>query len=142
MLKRASCSLPSPRQRDRSWIEYLEEKIARTMRSMRDSATVPDSSALLGMKPQQATEKTMASKSGANSSSKGQLMKIAREGSNASLPWPKCSRTPIARARSFQSATCFEGLGVAADLRQARAAFGLDIGWDRSGPAGPAAAIF
>jgi len=45
-------------------MEYFEENIARVIRSIRDSATFPLSSALLGMNPQQTVANTMASKSG------------------------------------------------------------------------------
>jgi hypothetical protein len=92
MLNLARFSSPSPRQRERSWMEYFEENTARAIRSNRDSATVPDSRALLGKKPQQVAEKTMASNNGANSSSKGQFMKTDVAGLTARFPTPKCSR--------------------------------------------------
>src|SRR5574341_1481745 len=81
MLNRASRSSPSPLQRDRSWIEYFDEKSAWVIRSRRESATVPDSSALRGSKPQQAMAKMIASNIGSKSSSKGQLMKTDFNGS-------------------------------------------------------------
>ena len=62
MLKRAKLASPSPLQRDRSCIEYFDSKMARVIRAIRDSATVPLSEADLGMKPQQAAAKTAASK--------------------------------------------------------------------------------
>jgi hypothetical protein len=69
----------------------LEEKTAWAIRSILVSATVPDSNALRGTKPQQVEAKTMASKSGSNSSSNGQFMKTDFEGIVASFPVPKCS---------------------------------------------------
>ena len=65
------------------------------MRSILDSATLPVSNALRGMKPQHTVAKTMASKMGSNSLSNGQLMKIDFAGSMASFPWPKCTRAPL-----------------------------------------------
>jgi len=75
MLKRANPWFPSPLQRDKSWMEYLEEKTAFAMRIILGSATFPDSSALRARKPQQVVANTMASYKGAYSASKGQLMK-------------------------------------------------------------------
>jgi len=89
MLKRASRSSPSPVHRERSWIEYFEEKRADMMRSIRGWATVPDSSALRGMKPQQTVAKTIASNSGAKSASKGQLMKTDRSSGTADRVSPR-----------------------------------------------------
>jgi len=75
-------------------MEYFEENIARVIRSIRDSATFPLSSALLGMNPQQTVANTMASKSGEYSRSNGQLRKTEVEGLRASEPAPKCWRCP------------------------------------------------
>src|SRR5215203_2344197 len=75
MFNLAQPSFPSPLLRDRSWIEYFDANNARVMRSIRGSATVPDSRALLGTKPQQTVAKSMASKSGAKALSNGQLIK-------------------------------------------------------------------
>lgn len=55
---------------------------------MRGSETVPVSSALRGMNPQQTVAKTIASKRGEYVESKGQLMKTDFEGSSASTPFP------------------------------------------------------
>src|SRR5437867_6245628 len=98
MLNRASLSSPSPLHRDRSWMEYFEEKMARVMRSIRGSATLPDSSALRGRKPQQTVANTIASNRGTKSSSNGQLMKTEVAGSVFRFPWPKCSRVRWATA--------------------------------------------
>src|ERR1051326_1355753 len=81
-------------------MEYLEEKIARVMRSIRGSATLPDSSALLGRKPQQTVANTIASKCGAKSWSKGQLINTDLAGSAFNSPLPKCSRAPWTTCRN------------------------------------------
>src|ERR1700730_17032354 len=73
-------------------MEYRQRNSARVIRSKRGSATVPLSSALRGMKPQQTLANTIASKSGEYSSSKGQLIKTDLEGSSANSPSPKCGR--------------------------------------------------
>ncbi len=73
--------------------------MVRVMRSIRDSATLPDSSTLRGRKPQQTGANTIASNRGAKSSSNGQLMKTDMVGSVFRVPRPKCSRTPWATAR-------------------------------------------
>src|ERR1039457_6967726 len=75
MLKRARLSLPSPRHRERSWMEYFEENIARTIRSSRELPASSFSMALRGSKRQQTVANTRASNNGSNPESNGQLMK-------------------------------------------------------------------
>src|SRR5258708_40171376 len=56
-------------------MEYLDENIARTIRSSRELPTSSLSSALRGSKRQQTVANTRASNKGSNSGSYGQLMK-------------------------------------------------------------------
>ena len=68
---------------------------------MRGSATLPDSRVLLGMKPQHTVAKTIASKRGVNSLSKGQFMKTDLDESIVKLPLPKISRFSIIKLASI-----------------------------------------
>src|ERR1035437_9685758 len=73
-------------------MEYRLLKMARVIRSRRDSATSPLSSALRGMNPQHTVAKTIASNSGAYSRSNGQLMNTDFAGKRANSPSPKRGR--------------------------------------------------
>jgi len=64
ILKRAKLASPSPLHLHRSWIEYFDSKIARVIRVIRGSATVPLSKPLRGVKPQQIAASTAESKRG------------------------------------------------------------------------------
>jgi len=57
---------------------------------MRGSATEPDSMALRGMNPQHTVVKMIASKSGTNSASYGQLMKTQRSGGRSGRDGNAC----------------------------------------------------
>src|SRR3954447_21991017 len=96
MVNRARFASPSPRQREKSWIEYLEPSMARTIRSIRGAAPLPDSLAERGTKPQLVTVKTIAWRIGVNAPSKGQLMKTQARGSSIrQLGSPIADGTPV-----------------------------------------------